>query len=129
MNRRRFLAKVVTVAGGTVAVKALEQSLAAMDCITKQCLGHDALVCGNCVHYNKHAYCAMCGSHNCSNMESYERARVCKTCDPKGERCAYCGNHVGNSTIKARICSHCADSERKRWNCYKCGSSTGPELG
>ena len=128
MNRRRFLAKVVAVAGGVVAVKALEQTLSAMG-QPKHCMGHDALVCGSCAFNNKHTYCAICGKRRCTNLDSYERARVCNVCDDKGNKCAYCGKFVGESTMKARICNHCADSERKRWNCYKCGRSTGPELG
>ena len=125
MNRRRFLAKVVAMTGAVAWGKAL----LAEDCTTKECLGHDALVCHDCEYYNKHTYCAMCGKQNCGNLDTYERARVCNICDKKGDRCAYCGGFVGKSTMKARICHHCADSERKRWNCYKCGSSTGPEVG
>ena len=127
MNRRRFLAKVVAVAGGAAAVDALGKSLAAMDCTTKRCLGHDALVCNSCVFYERQTYCVVCGSHVCTDKEVYERARVCNTCDQKGNKCAYCGNFVGNSTMKARVCPKC--SYNHRWDCYKCGSSTGPELG
>ena len=128
MNRRRFLAKAVVVAGGLATVKALEQTLSAMG-QPKKCLGHDALVCDSCVFYKKYYYCAICGKQSCTNFDSYERTRVCNTCDREGNKCAYCGKPVGKSTMKARICHHCADSERKRWNCYKCGSSTGPEVG
>lgn len=127
MNRRRFLAKVVAVAGGAAAVDALGKSLAAMDCTTKVRLGHDALVCKGCAFNNRHTYCAICGSHNCTNTDAYERARVCNTCDQKGHICACCGNSVGESTVKARICYKCAYNHR--WDCYKCGHSTGPELG
>ena len=133
MNRRRFLAKVVAVAGGAAAVDALGKSLAAMDCTTtpllgKQNLGHDALVCNNCAYYNKHIYCAICGKLACRDNESFEHARVCNKCDGKGDRCACCGQFVGKSKTKARICYHCAETDRKRWNCCKCGRSTGPEL-
>lgn len=127
MNRRRFLSKVVAVTGGLATVKALEQTPSAMDCTTKVRLGHDALVCKGCELNDRHTYCVICGSHVCTDREAYERARVCNTCDKKGDICAYCGNFVGNSTMKARVCPKC--SYNHYWDCYKCGSSTGPELG
>ena len=126
MNRRRFLAKVVAVAGGAATVKALEQTLSAMGQPTVR-LGHDALVCKGCAFNRKHTYCVVCGSHVCTDSEAYERARVCNTCDKNGDRCAYCRDFVDKSTVKARVCPKC--SYNHYWDCYKCGSSTGPEHG
>ena len=127
MNRRRFLAKVVAVAGGAAAVAALGKSLAAMDCTTKPYLGHDALVCHECEYYNKHIHCAMCGKLSCTDRDSYKRARVCNPCDKEGNKCVYCGKLVDKSAIKARVCYKC--SYDHYWDCCKCGRSTGPELG
>ena len=126
MNRRRFLAKVVAVTGGLTTVKALEQTPSAMG-QPKHCMGHDALVCSSCAHYKKHTFCPMCGQNNCTDLDSYKRARVCNPCDAEGNKCVYCGKLVDKSAIKARVCYKC--SYDHYWDCCKCGRSTGPELG
>ena len=119
MNRRRFLAKVVAVVGGAVAVESMKNALA----VTKR-NGYDAVACNSCARdssiYNK---CVKCGKEMFPGH--YYTARTCTGCGMNNEkRCAYCGNWIYDQIRHyARLCPDCY----KQNICYKCGNLAYPD--
>ena len=125
MNRRRFLAKVVTLSGGLAAVEVLKSLNAAepVDQLTKTRFGMDVPVCRGCAQSVRYSNCIQCGKP--MHPTGKRPARMCLKCAwGKENKCAYCdGLITGKPEFTAFVCWSCYRENR----CYKCGGYAGPD--